>query len=83
MPLLERTEPPLVTIARDMVAAGKPWRDVAATLVAETDGDREALADAALHWVRVVGRLPSDDFRATATLRALEAALAATPRDDR
>ena len=46
-------------------------------------GDRDELAEATLHWVRERGRRPSDDFQASAVLRALEAALARTSRGQR
>lgn len=63
-------EPTLVTAAREMVGAGTPWRDAAAHLEAQADGDRDALAAAALYWVRAVGRRPSDDFEASASARS-------------
>lgn len=80
MMALTGQEPELVTTAREQVAAKTPWRDVAADLEVRALGDRDALAQAALYWVREVGRRPSDDFQASAVLRALEAALGSTPR---
>lgn len=73
-------EPPLVSTARALVADGRSWRDVAPELEAQANGDRDALAVAALHWVREMRHRPSDDFAAAAVLRALEAALNRTPR---
>lgn len=72
-------EPPLVTTARSMIADGRSWRDVVPELQAQAQGDRDALAQAALHWVRRMRHRPSDDFAASAVLRALEAALVGTP----
>lgn len=83
MALTRRTEPVLVTTAREMVATGTPWRDVARELETKAGGARDELAEATLYWVREVGRRPSDDFQASAVLRALEAALARTPRGQR
>lgn len=80
--LTERTEPELVTAAREMVSGGVPWRDVAAALEVRAGGARDVLAEATLYWVREMGRRRSDDFQASAVLRALEAALARTPRNE-
>ena len=72
-------EPPLVSTARTMVADGRSWRDVVPKLQAQANGDRDALAQATLHWVRHMRHRPSDDFAASAVLRGLEAALNRTP----
>lgn len=72
-------EPPLVSTARALVVHGRSWRDVAPELQAQANGDRDALAQATLHWVRRMRHRPSDDFAAAAVLRALEAALNRTP----
>src|SRR5690606_16176829 len=72
--------PPLVATARAMVADGRSWRDVAPELRAQANGDRDALAQATLHWVREMRHRPSGDLAASAVLRALEAALNRTPR---
>lgn len=72
-------EPPLVTTARAEVADGRSWRDVVPDLQAQANDDRDALAQATLHWVREMRHRPSDDFAAAAVLRALEAALDRTP----
>lgn len=79
MPTMQRTELDLVATARELVAAGRPWREVAAELESKAGGSREALAEATLHWVSGLRRRRSDDFQAAAVLRALEAALARAP----
>lgn len=72
-------EHPLVSTARALVADGRSWRDVVPELQAQANGDRDALAQATLHWVREMHRRPSDDYAASSVLRALEAALNRTP----
>lgn len=75
----DSTEPVLVSVARTRMADGWSWRDVVPELISTANGDRDALAEAALHWVRRMRHLPSDDFQASAALRAIEAALFRTP----
>lgn len=78
--MVNEVEPRLVSTAREMVADGRSWRDIVPELEAQADGDRAALAHAALHWVRQMRSRASSDFAASAVLRALEAALNRTPR---
>lgn len=76
----DRTEPVLVELAHRLVTAGSPWREAAVQLEREASGDREFLQAAVLHWLNAMRRRPSDDLVAGRVLRALERALAATPR---
>lgn len=74
------TTPPLVELAQRLIADGVPWLDAAGHIQDDAAGHREALQAAVLHQVQTMRRRPSDDHEAGAVLRALERALASTPR---
>ena len=69
----------LVEQAQGLVAAGVPRRE-AATKLAGLAPDRHSLQGAHVSWVRLMHRLPSDDYDSTNVLRLLEAALSQLPR---
>lgn len=75
-----RTGPSLVNLAKQLIADGVPWREAAGRVEEDAAGDREALQTAVLGQVQAMRRRPSDDHEAGAVLRALERALASTPR---
>lgn len=77
---VDRAEPVLVELAHRLVTAGTPWREAAVQIEREASGNRESLQAAVLHWVNAMRRRPSADLVAGRVLRALERALAATPR---
>lgn len=77
---VERAEPTLAELAQRLIDAGTPWREAAVHIESQAAGDRESLQAAVLHWLNTMRRRPSDDFAAGRVLRALERALAATPR---
>ncbi len=64
---------------RQWLAAGVS-RDEAATRLAELAPSRTILQDMDVAWLQTMGRLRSDDFPASAVLRAIEAALRLVPR---
>lgn len=76
----ERAESVLGELAERLIIAGTPWREAALHIEHQAAGDRESLQAAVLHWLNAMRRRPSDDLVAGRVLRALEQALAATPR---
>lgn len=70
----------LVRDAQRLITADTPWAEAADQIESKAAGDRESLQEAVLHWLNIMRRRPSDDFAAGRVLRALERALASTPR---